>query len=96
MPAFTTAHLNFGYPWWLSYGHLPIVAVRVPRYCSLDIARKWSKWPMLVVGAVALWSSAAFVVARFGLDINGRASLPTQSFLPFRHGTCPRYRSGHR
>ena len=25
MPLFATAHLNFGYPWWLSYGHLPIV-----------------------------------------------------------------------
>jgi SAM-dependent methyltransferase len=79
MPASTTA-LAFGYPWWLSYGHLPIVA------CALLLLlvgywRKWSRWPMLIVGAVALWSSAAFVVVRFGLDINGRASLPTQSFL---------------
>ncbi|MGP0071840.1 MAG: class I SAM-dependent methyltransferase [Bryobacteraceae bacterium] len=83
MPASTTA-LAFGYPWWLSYGHLPIVACAF-LVLLLGFWRKWSKWPMLVVGAVALWSSAAFVIARFGIDINGRASLPTQSF--FRSGT---------
>jgi ubiquinone/menaquinone biosynthesis C-methylase UbiE len=80
MPASTTTHLAFGYPWWLSYGHLPIVALTF-LVLLLGYWRKWSKWPMLVVGAVALWSSAAFLVARFGLDINGRASLPTQNFL---------------
>jgi len=79
MPASTTA-LAFGYPWWLSYGHLPIVACAF-LVLLLGYWRKCSKWPMLIVGAIALWSSAAFVVARFGLDINGRASLPTQNFL---------------
>jgi ubiquinone/menaquinone biosynthesis C-methylase UbiE len=79
MPASTSA-LAFGYPWWLSYGHLPIVACAVA-LLLLGYWRKWSKWPMLIVGVVALWSSVAFVVVRFGLDINGRASLPTQSFL---------------
>jgi SAM-dependent methyltransferase len=83
MPASTTA-LAFGYPWWLSYGHLPIVAFSL-LVLLLGYWLKWSKWLMLVVGAVALWSSAAFVIMRFGIDINGRASLPTQSFL--RNGT---------
>jgi ubiquinone/menaquinone biosynthesis C-methylase UbiE len=78
MPA--SAHLAFGYPWWLGYGHLPIVASAFS-LLLLGYWRKWSKWPMLLLGAVALWSSGAFVVARFGLDINGRASLPTQNFL---------------
>jgi ubiquinone/menaquinone biosynthesis C-methylase UbiE len=36
---------------------------------------------MLLVGALVLWSAAAFLAARFVLDINGPASLPTQSFL---------------
>jgi SAM-dependent methyltransferase len=78
------AHLNFGYPWWLSYGHLPILACAV-LLLLLGYARKWSKGPMLLLSALALWSSAAFVVTRFALDINGRASLPTQNF--FRSGT---------
>jgi ubiquinone/menaquinone biosynthesis C-methylase UbiE len=80
----TTVHLAFGYPWWLSYGHLPIV---VPTFSLMLLGywRKWSKWLMVLLGVLLLWSSAAFVIARFGIDINGRASLPTQSFL--RAGT---------
>jgi ubiquinone/menaquinone biosynthesis C-methylase UbiE len=40
---------------------------------------------MLLLGAFALWATAAFLVARFELNINGRGALPTQSFL--RSGT---------
>jgi ubiquinone/menaquinone biosynthesis C-methylase UbiE len=80
MPVSAIAHLNFGYPWWLSYGHLPIVAVAVA-ILFLGYRRKWSTWPMLLLGVLVLWSSAAFLVTRFLLDVNGRASLPTQSFL---------------
>jgi ubiquinone/menaquinone biosynthesis C-methylase UbiE len=84
MPVSANAHLNFGYPWWLSYGHVPIVACALA-LLLLGYTRKWSKWPMFLLAVLALWSSAAFVVARFTLDINGRASLPTQNF--FRAGT---------
>jgi ubiquinone/menaquinone biosynthesis C-methylase UbiE len=76
----SNAHLNFGYPWWISYGHLPIVA-GAGLLLLLGYMRKWSTWPMLILGVLLLWSSAAFAVARFVLDINGRASLPTQNFL---------------
>jgi ubiquinone/menaquinone biosynthesis C-methylase UbiE len=79
----SNAHLNFGYPWWISYGHLPIVAV-AGLLLLIGYMRKWSIWPMLILAVLVLWSSAAFVVARFVLDINGRASLPTQNF--FRSG----------
>lgn len=81
MPLFASAHLNFGYPWWLSYAHLPIVAISL-LLVLLGYALKWSKGLMLVLGVLLLWSSAAFVVMRFVIDINGPASLPTQSFLP--------------
>src|SRR2546425_5452964 len=80
MPLFATAHLNFGYPWWLSYGHLPIVLGAVS-ILLLGYRRKWSKWPMLFLGVLVLWSGAAFLVASFVFDINGRPALPTQSFL---------------
>jgi len=43
--------------------------------------RKWSKWPMIFFGALAIWSGAAVLLVRFGFNINGRATLPTQSFL---------------
>jgi SAM-dependent methyltransferase len=72
--------LDFGYPWWLSYGH---VIILVPALALLLIGylRKWSKWPMIFFGALAIWSGAAVLLVRFGFDINGRAALPTQSFL---------------
>lgn len=72
--------LNFGYPWWLSYGHLPIVAGALS-LLLIGYSRKWSKWPMLLLGVVLLWSFTAFLVARFGFDANGLPSLPTQNFL---------------
>jgi ubiquinone/menaquinone biosynthesis C-methylase UbiE len=80
MPLSANAHLNFGYPWWLSYGHLPLLAAAI-LLLGLGYARKWSLWPMLLLSVLALWSASAFVVARFVFDINGRASMPTQSFL---------------
>jgi SAM-dependent methyltransferase len=80
MPPSVNAHLDFGYPWWLSYGHLPILAVAVA-ILLLGYSRKWSKGPMLLLGLLALWSAGAFLVERFVIDVNGRPSLPTESFL---------------
>lgn len=80
MPLIAIAQPNFGYPWWLSYGHLPI-AVGAASLLLIGYARNWSRWPMLLLTVLALWSGAAFLVERFVLDINGRASLPTESFL---------------
>ncbi len=80
MPLFANAQLNFGYPWWLSYGHVPVIAGAVA-LLLIGYARKWSKWPMLFLGVVLAWSSVAFLVARFAFDVNGRPSLPTESFL---------------
>src|SRR5438552_6889354 len=80
MPAYTGASIDFGYPWWLSYGHLPVLAAAVS-ILLLGYARKWSRWPMLFLGVVALWSVAALLVERFVIDVNGRAALPTQAFL---------------
>jgi ubiquinone/menaquinone biosynthesis C-methylase UbiE len=80
MPLVTNSQLNFGYPWWLSYGHLPFLAAAAG-LLLLGYARKWSKLPMLLLGVFALWSGAALFIARFMLDVNGRATLPTQTFL---------------
>lgn len=80
MPVSANAPLDFGYPWWLSYGHL-VVLVPAAAMLLLGFTRKWSKWPIVVLGVLVLWSSAAFLVTRFIFDANGRPSLPTQSFL---------------
>ena len=80
----TNSQLDFGYPWWLSYGHLIVLAPALA-LLLLGYVRKWSKWPMITLGALTLWSSAAFLLVHFVVDVNGRPSLPTQSFL--RSGT---------
>ena len=74
------ASFDFGYPWWLSYGHLPLVAL-AGGLLALGFWRKWPKWRMLLCGTFAVWSLAAFLVARFALDINHPPALPTQRFL---------------
>lgn len=75
------SQLDFGYPWWLSYGHLALLAVIVA-ILALGYARRWARLPMILLGVVALWAAASFVLVRFGLDINGGAgALPTQNFL---------------
>ena len=74
------ASLNFGYPWWLSYGQVPLIAAAL-LLLALAIWRRWSKWFLFPAGVVLIWASAAFLVARFVIDINGRGSLPTQNFL---------------
>ncbi len=80
MPVSANASLDFGYPWWISYGHLPIVA-SAAALLLLGYWRNWSKWPMLLLGVVALWSGAALLVQRFVIDVNGLPALPTQNFL---------------
>lgn len=72
--------LDFGYPWWLSYGHLPILAGS-GAVLAIGYARGWPKWMVLPLAALTLWSGAAFALMRFGFNANGRASLPTQNFF---------------
>ena len=76
--------IYFGYPWWLSYGHLPIVAIAAI-LLALAFLRKWGRWSMLLIAMLLAWSTVAFLIVRFGFNANGRASLPTDAF--FRPGT---------
>lgn len=80
MPVSTSGTLDFGYPWWLSYGHL-VVLVPAAAMLFLGYMHKWSKWPMLVLGVLLLWSSSAFLVTRFLFNADGLPSLPTENFL---------------
>jgi SAM-dependent methyltransferase len=74
-----TGSLDFGYPWWLSNGHLVIL---IPALAGLFVgrARKWPRLPMAALGLIAAWAGAAFFVMR-SFDVNSAAALPTQSFL---------------
>lgn len=75
----TGATLDFGYPWWLSYGHLMIF---IPAAGALAAAffRGWRRWTVLLLGAIVLWSATSLVVLR-SLNVSGRGTLPTEKFL---------------
>jgi SAM-dependent methyltransferase len=74
------ARFDFGYPWWLSYGHLVLFAIAVLLF-ALARWRRWSMWVRVPLAAFVLWTFAGFLTARFVLGFNERGSLPTESFL---------------
>ncbi len=77
MPA--TTSIDFGYPWWLSYGHLTIL---IPALAGLVVCRirKWPVWLMSVLGLIAAWAGVALFVVR-SFDMNDYPALLTQNFL---------------
>jgi SAM-dependent methyltransferase len=79
------SHINFGYAWYWTYGHLLATAILLPLFC-LAWSRKWPKPLLAIIGAVTLWSVAAFAAVRLCLNINGRMPPPTASFLPSGSG----------
>ena len=85
MPTSANTSLDFGYPWFLSYGHLLIFAAAAS-LLLLGFLRKWPRWPMIVLATLTLWSGAGFFIMRFVVNINGRAALPTQNFLSSGQG----------
>jgi len=79
------SHINFGYAWYWTYGHLLVTAIFLP-LSVLGFARKWPKPILAILAAVTVWSAAAFLAVRFGVNMNGRMPLPTESFLPSGSG----------
>ncbi len=80
-----TTSIDYGYPWWLSYGHAPIL-LAAGLIAAAAYARGWPRWVFAVSAACALWSGAAMVVTRFVIDVNGRPTLPTEAFLKLGSG----------
>ena len=71
--------IDFGYPWWLNYGHLALFGVLLAIGLGLHAAGA-SRRVMVVLGVLSLWAgSVALLVYFFG--INRVPPLPTQSFL---------------
>jgi len=74
------AQIDFGYPWWLSYGHLTITA-GILAVLWLASTRKWSRRTMILLAIPLVWSVAAFAVTRMVINVAGKGELPTQNFL---------------
>ena len=73
------ASLDFGYPWWLNYGHLLLFVVLLAVVLAARALRA-SRWVTVPVLTLSVWAaSAALLVYLFGL--NQVPHLPTQGFL---------------
>jgi SAM-dependent methyltransferase len=71
--------MDFGYPWWLNYGHLALFCVLLALALGARAAGA-SRRVLIALGVVAFWAgSVALLVQFFG--INRVPSLPTQAFL---------------
>ena len=74
------SHVDFAYPWYLTYGHLVIAAILLP-IVAIAVNSKWSKVFIAGIAAPVVWSIGAFLVVLLGFAPNGRMALPTESFL---------------
>lgn len=74
------SHINFGYPFLLSYAHL-LLAVVLGLLFVLAWKLRRPKWGLAILAVLTLWAFSSFLMVRFIFDINGRAAMPTQSFL---------------
>jgi SAM-dependent methyltransferase len=74
------SHINFGYPWWLTYGHLLLGCI-TGLLLLLASRFRVAKWRLAILGIITFWALSSFLVVRFIFDVNGRARMPTQSFL---------------
>lgn len=72
--------LDFGYPWWLSYGHL-IVLLPALALLAVALRRSWRRWVVALLAAGVVWSAASFLIMRFVINVNGEPVLPTARFL---------------
>ncbi len=71
--------LDFGYPWWLNYGHLTLFCVLVAIAFAARTAGA-SRWVLVPLGLLSAWAGGvALLVSLYG--INSVPPLPTQAFL---------------
>ena len=74
------SQINFGYPWLINYGHLILGMVFALIFGS-GWYFGWNKFVLAFLGIIAAWALSAGVMVRFGFDMNGRATMPTDAFL---------------
>lgn len=72
--------VDFGYPWWLAYGHLALAAF-FAAWLLIGVLRKWRRRWLVMPGVLLLWALSSFLMVHTALDVNGRATLPTENFL---------------
>ncbi len=78
------SHIDYSYPWFLSYGHL-VLAVFGLAVTALIFFRRWSPILLAISGVFTLWAASAAAMVLYGFNVNGPMDPPTENFL--RAGT---------
>ncbi|MBM3785524.1 MAG: class I SAM-dependent methyltransferase [Acidobacteria bacterium] len=74
--------LDFGYPWWLHYGHLTIASL-----AGLFLYKgPKARWARCLLFGIAAWALLCFMLIQFGARIDSVAELPTGNFLASNQG----------
>jgi SAM-dependent methyltransferase len=68
---------DFGYSWWLVYGHLVPLAL-FGALLLVALRRRWRWWLTAIFGAIALWATVSFTLLQ---SLNRPVTLPTEQFL---------------
>lgn len=78
---FGTSPYDFGYPWWMTWGHLiPLVVFGLLALAAWRLG--WPRWIAGVSTALALWGLAGLLITHLVLVVNRPLPLPTPEFLP--------------
>lgn len=78
---FGTSSFDFGYPWWMTWGHLIPLGL-FGLVALLAWRGGWRTWTLAVSGILALWGLAGFLILNWVLLVNQPLPLPTSRFLP--------------
>lgn len=71
---------EFGYSWWIGWGHLVPLAL-FGGLAAMGLRWGWRKWLVIGSSVLAVWALAALVITHFAFRINLPVDLPTRSFL---------------
>jgi SAM-dependent methyltransferase len=75
------SNYDFGYPWWMTWGHLvPLVVFGL--LAAIGWRRAWSTWIVAVSGTLAVWGLAGYLIVNRVLVTSLPLPPPTPRFLP--------------
>ena len=71
-----TSDYDFGYSWWMTWGHLiPFVVFGLVAIAAWRLG--WWRWVVAVSGAVAIWGLAGYLIMHNVVRINRPLSIPS-------------------
>ena len=72
---------EFGYSWWIVWGHLVPVAV-FGGLGLIGLRLRWRRWLVMIFAVVAAWGVSGLLITHYLFALNLPAQLPTAQFLP--------------